>query len=113
MGDENLIADATARVGGGPAFVAYIAKAFTDVATKAGFTDDQALTFTCQVLRGTADLLTTTRQDPEHVYCRVTTGGTIEQGILTLQNHHVHDTLLDVFDNAACRARQLGFAERG
>ncbi|MFF9814681.1 pyrroline-5-carboxylate reductase [Streptomyces sp. NPDC014006] len=109
VSDEALLDDATALAGGGPAFVAYVAKAFRDFAEAAGFTDEQALDVTCQVLRGTADLLERTGQDPEQVYRSVMTpGGTTEQGILALEEHDLHGILVTALRRAARRARELG-----
>lgn len=113
VADEDLLDVATALAGGGPAFVAYVAKTFTDFADKAGFTDEQARILTCQVLRGTADLLETTRQDPERVYRNaMTPGGATERGILALQQHGLHDNLLDALEQAGGRARELGGISR-
>lgn len=109
VSDEALLDDATALAGGGPAFVAYIAKAFRDFAEAAGFPADQALDLACQVLRGTADLLERTGQDPEQIYRSVMTpGGTTEQGIRALEEHGLHDILVDALRRAAGRARELG-----
>ena len=106
--DESLLDAATAISGGGPGIISYLADAFTDFAAMAGFSAEQALLMTCQVLRGTADLLETRGGDPEQVYRQVMTpGGTTERGIRHLAGHDVHDALVDALEQSALRAHAI------
>ncbi len=109
VADETLLDDASALCGGGPAFVAHIAGAFADFAVTAGFDASQARAITCQVLRGTADLLEVTRRDPEEVARQVMTpGGTTERGMSVLRQRNLHAVITEALDSAAARSRELG-----
>ncbi|MFQ6143215.1 pyrroline-5-carboxylate reductase family protein [Streptomyces seoulensis] len=106
--DESLLDAGTALVGSGPALVAYLAKAFADFAVEAGFGPADALRMTCQVLRGTADLLAAGDGGPERLYRRAATpGGTTEQGISCLADHRVQDALHEALARTAARSREL------
>lgn len=108
VADEALVDDATALCGGGPAFVAHIAGAFTEFAVAAGFQPAQARLMTCQVLRGTAALLEWTARSPEELCAEVMTpGGTTEQGILYYREKHLKEILFEGLVRAAARSREL------
>ncbi|MEU6503284.1 pyrroline-5-carboxylate reductase family protein [Streptomyces californicus] len=106
--DESFLDAGTALVGSGPALVAYVAKGFTDYAEQAGFDAAGSLRLTCQVLRGTADLLEAGNTGPEELYGRASTpGGTTEQGIARLGEHRVQDAVRDALEKTAARSREL------
>ncbi|MEV6318565.1 pyrroline-5-carboxylate reductase [Streptomyces sp. NPDC051776] len=109
VADEALIDDATALCGGGPAFVAHIAGAFIEFAVKAGFRPAEARLMSCQVLRGTADLLGSTGREPDQL-CRevMTPGGTTERGVFHLLEQGLRDVLVEALRLSANRSRQLG-----
>jgi pyrroline-5-carboxylate reductase len=107
--DEALIDDATALCGGGPAFIAHITEAITGFAVQAGFTPDAALMMTCQVLRGTADLMEISGRAPADL-CRevMTPGGTTERGIASFTSAGLQATITAALAAAATRSRELG-----
>lgn len=109
VSDEELIDDATALCGGGPAFVSHIASAFIGFAVERGFPADQARMMTCQVLRGTAQLIASTDRDTEEL-CRqvMTPGGTTEQGIFHYREYGLRKILADGLAKSALRSRELG-----
>lgn len=106
--DEALIDDATALCGGGPAFVAYYAKAMFDFALDRGFTHDQARMMICQVLRGTAELLDFTKKHPLKICDEVMTpNGTTERGISAYRERAFDDVVIDGLRRSAARSREL------
>ncbi|MEU9924344.1 pyrroline-5-carboxylate reductase [Streptomyces griseoluteus] len=106
--DESLLDAATALTGSGPALVAHLAQSFTDFARAAGFDADDALLLTSQVLRGTADLLSEPGVTPESLYRQASTlYGTITQGIATLREHRVGESVRTALEATTERAREL------
>ncbi|MFJ2023748.1 pyrroline-5-carboxylate reductase family protein [Streptomyces sp. NPDC087897] len=106
--DESFLDAGTALVGSGPALVAFVMKGFTDYAQRAGFDAAGSLRLTCQVLRGTADLLEADGTSPEELYGRASTpGGTTERGITCLGEHRVQEAVRDALEKTAARSREL------
>ncbi|MGA5647856.1 pyrroline-5-carboxylate reductase family protein [Streptomyces seoulensis] len=106
--DESLLDAATAVAGSGPALVAYLAQSFTDFARGAGFTPDDALLLTTQVLRGTADVLAEPAVTPQSLYQQASTpNGTTAEGIATLREHRVGESVRTALEATTERAREL------
>jgi pyrroline-5-carboxylate reductase len=106
--DESLLDAATALAGSGPALVAYLAQSFTDFARAAGFDADGALLLTSQVLRGTADLLSEPGVTPESLYQQAgTPNGATTEGIATLREHRVGESVRTALEATTERAREL------
>ncbi|MFI9773448.1 pyrroline-5-carboxylate reductase [Streptomyces sp. NPDC051956] len=106
--DESLMDAATAVCGGGPAFLAYVAEAFTDFAEHTGFTTGQARVMAAQLLRGTAGLLESGTHTPRQLYRQVMTpGGTTERGMSVLQEAALQDAVRSALARAAHRAGEL------
>ncbi len=105
---EELIDDATALCGGGPAFVSYIADSFCQFATSRGFTEQDALLMTTQVLRGTAELIAASGRPPMQLCQEVMTPqGTTERGIATFEEHQLKKSLAAALTASANRSREL------
>ncbi|MGW4227044.1 pyrroline-5-carboxylate reductase family protein [Streptomyces bauhiniae] len=106
--DESLLDAATAVAGSGPALVAYLAQSFTDFARGAGFSPDDALLLTTQVLRGTADVLAEPGVTPQSLYQQASTPhGTTAEGIATLREHRVGESVRTALEATTERAREL------
>ncbi|MFF7966575.1 pyrroline-5-carboxylate reductase family protein [Streptomyces sp. NPDC007903] len=106
--DESLLDAATAVAGSGPALVAYLAQSFTDFARGAGFGTRDALLLTSQVLRGTADVLAQPGVTPESLYQQASTPhGTTAEGIATLREHRVGESVRAALEATTERAREL------
>ncbi|MFI8348035.1 pyrroline-5-carboxylate reductase family protein [Streptomyces sp. NPDC085596] len=106
--DESLLDAATALVGSGPALVAYLAQSFMGFARGSGFAAADALVLTSQVLRGTADLLTEPGVTPESLYRQASTPhGTTAEGIATLREHRVGESVRAALEATTERAREL------
>ncbi|MZD06172.1 NAD(P)-binding domain-containing protein [Streptomyces sp. SID5785] len=112
--DESDLDAGTALAGSGPAFVAYVARAFTRFAAQEGFNDAAGLRLTCQVLRGTADLLEASGTDPERLYRQAATpGGTTAEGITCLEEHDLQAVVVEALERAAARSRRLAARPAG
>ncbi|MFF0384092.1 pyrroline-5-carboxylate reductase family protein [Streptomyces sp. NPDC004286] len=106
--DESLLDAATAVAGSGPALVAYLAQSFTEFALGAGFDAADALLLTSQVLRGTADVLAEPGVTPESLYQQASTpNGTTAEGIATLREHRVGESVRAALEATMERAREL------
>lgn len=106
--DESLLDAATAVAGSGPALVAYLARSFTNFAQASGFTPEDALLLTSQVLRGTADVLSEPGVTPESLYQQASTpNGTTAEGIATLREHRVGESVGAALEATMSRAREL------
>ncbi len=81
--EESLIDDATALVGGGPAYVSYFAwRLLMEYALLAGFDKADAGAMVVQLLRGSLALLDTFQESPTQLCEKVMTpNGTTEQAI--------------------------------
>ncbi|WDU64650.1 hypothetical protein LRS56_09385 [Pseudomonas poae] len=107
--NERLIDDATALIGGGPAYISYFAAALIEYALLSGFDKTDATLMVTQLLRGTAALLDKNREPPmrlcEHV---MTAKGTTEQAINFFNRKQVRATIVIGLKHARLRAEELG-----
>jgi pyrroline-5-carboxylate reductase len=105
---EELVDDATAICGGGPAFVSYIVDAFCQFARSCGFTEAAAREMAAQVFGGTATLIATSGKPPMQL-CRevMTPNGTTERGIAALDSAELKGALLAALTASAQRSREL------
>ncbi|MBA2431612.1 MAG: pyrroline-5-carboxylate reductase, partial [Chthoniobacterales bacterium] len=96
VGNEDMLDPATAICGGGPAFVSYFADAFCTFAQIQGFSPDEAVHLTTEVLQGTAQLIATSRRTPEAL-CRevMTPNGTTERGIAAFEAGRLKPVVLE------------------
>ncbi|MGL5867428.1 MAG: pyrroline-5-carboxylate reductase family protein [Dermatophilaceae bacterium] len=105
---EELVDDATALCGGGPAFVSYIVDAFCQFAQSRGFSASQSKDMATQVLAGSAELIALSPKPPMQL-CRevMTAGGTTERGIAVFDSANLRMTVRDALHASACRSREL------
>lgn len=105
---EQLVDDATAICGGGPAFVSYIVDAFCNFAVSCGFTSEASREMAAQVFGGTASLIAHSDKAPMQL-CRevMTPNGTTERGIAVFESAQLHDSIRDALSASARRSREL------
>lgn len=109
--DEELVDDATAICGGGPAFVSYIVDAFCEFAGARGFTEAASRAMVGQVFSGTATLIEQSGKPPMQL-CRevMTPNGTTERGIAAFDAAGLRISLHDALAASAARSRELAVA---
>ncbi|MEU0544251.1 pyrroline-5-carboxylate reductase dimerization domain-containing protein [Nocardia sp. NPDC005978] len=112
--DEELIDDATALCGGGPAFVSYIVDAFCQFAAARGFTEAAGREMAVQVFGGTATLIGESDKPPMQL-CRevMTPNGTTERGIAAFEAAELKNSVLAALAASAQRSRELAAAMSG
>jgi pyrroline-5-carboxylate reductase len=108
---EDLVDDATAICGGGPAFVSYIVDAFCQFAAGRGFSAEASREMAVQVFGGTATLIAESGKPPMQL-CRevMTPNGTTERGIAALGAGDVRSAVMAALDASARRSRELAGA---
>lgn len=107
--EEPLIDDATALVGGGPAYVAYFAQALVEYALLAGFDERNACAMVVQTLRGSSELLDVYQEAPEKLCEKVMTqNGTTEQAIKLFNNQKMKAVIVEGLRQACARSKELG-----
>jgi pyrroline-5-carboxylate reductase len=105
---EELVDDATAICGGGPAFVSYIVDAFCQFAASRGFSDEESKDMATQVFAGSASLISSSTKQPMQL-CRevMTPGGTTERGIAVFDTAQLKTTVANALEASASRSREL------
>lgn len=105
---EELVDDATAICGGGPAFVSYIVDAFCQFAASCGFTEVAGREMATQVFGGTAALIAESGKPPMQL-CRevMTPSGTTERGIAAFDAADLKASVLSALHASAQRSREL------
>ncbi|MFC4033334.1 pyrroline-5-carboxylate reductase family protein [Streptomyces polygonati] len=105
---EELVDDATAICGGGPAFVSYLVDAFCQFAESRGFSDAEGRDMATQVFAGSA-LLISRSEKPAMQLCRevMTPGGTTERGIAVFDTAQLKSTITAALTASASRSREL------
>lgn len=105
---EELVDDATALCGGGPAFVSYIVDAFCAFATSRGFSEAASRAMTVQVFGGTAALIDQSGKAPMQL-CRevMTPNGTTERGIAAFDAAELKESVMAALTASASRSREL------
>lgn len=108
---EDLVDDATAICGGGPAFVSYLVDAFCEFATSRGFTEAAGRAMAAQVFAGTATLIRHSDKPPMQL-CRevMTPNGTTERGIAAFDAAEVRGSVVAALTASAHRSRELAAA---
>jgi pyrroline-5-carboxylate reductase len=106
--NEELVDDATALCGGGPAFVSYVADAFCRFAVSCGFTEATGREMTVQIFGGTAALISNSDKTPMQL-CRevMTPNGTTERGIAAFDAADLTNSVLTALAASAHRSREL------
>ncbi|WP_017528979.1 pyrroline-5-carboxylate reductase [Pseudomonas fluorescens] len=107
--EESLIDDATALVGGGPAYVSYFAQALIEYALLAGFDKADAGAMVVKLLRGSLALLDTFQESPTQLCEKVMTpNGTTEQAIRYFKSQQMQAIIIDGLKRSCARSRELG-----
>jgi pyrroline-5-carboxylate reductase len=108
---EELIDDATAICGGGPAFVSYIVDAFCQFAVSRGFSEPAGREMAVQVFGGTASLIAGSDKPPMQL-CRevMTPNGTTERGIAAFDAAELKGSVMTALAASAERSRELASA---
>ena len=107
---EELVDDATAICGGGPAFVSYIVDAFCQFAVSRGFSAGASREMAVQVFRGTASLIDGSGKTPMQLFHEVMTpNGTTERGIAAFDEVDLKSAIRAALTASAQRSRELAF----
>ena len=105
---EAALDTVTALAGSGPAYYFYIIDAFINAAIKQGLNPNVAKILAEQTALGAAKMVQATDNSLAMLQQKVTSpGGTTEQGIKVLKNHHVDKILAEVIAKAKQRATEL------
>ncbi|MCV7225265.1 pyrroline-5-carboxylate reductase [Mycolicibacterium komossense] len=112
--DEELVNDATALCGGGPAFVSYIVDAFCNFAASCGFSEADSKEMTVQVFGGTASLIAGSSKTPMQLCEEVMTpNGTTERGIAAFDAFNLKTSVVAALAASAERSRELAAVMAG
>lgn len=107
--EETQLDAVTAISGSGPAYVFLLIEALTDAGVALGLDKSQALQLSIATFKG-ASLLAAASSTPVATLREQVTskGGTTEQGLLSLNQHHIHAIMQHAAQQAANRAKTLG-----
>ena len=106
---EALLDAVTAVSGSGPAYVFYFLEAMVDAGVKMGLTPEQAHQLAVGTLVGASELARSSTDTPAVLREKVTSkGGTTYAALTVMQNHGVHDSLVEAMHAARDRALSLG-----
>lgn len=105
---EAALDTVTALAGSGPAYYFYIIDAFINAAIKQGLSPEVAKILAEQTALGAAKMVQATNDSLAILQRQIASpGGTTEQGVKVLQNHHVDKILTEVIAKATQRATEL------
>jgi pyrroline-5-carboxylate reductase len=111
---EELVNDATALCGGGPAFVSYIVDAFCQFAASRGFSEADSKEMAAQVFGGTASLIAGSTKTPMQLCQEVMTpNGTTERGIAAFDAFDLKKSVVAALAASAHRSRELAAVMTG
>ncbi len=106
---EILMDAVTGLSGSGPAYVAMIVEALADGGVKSGLPRDTAMQLALATIKGTVELLQTTKMHPAELKDRVTSpGGTTIAGVAKLEQGGLRSALIQAVQAATERSQQLG-----
>ena len=107
VGEERLNA-LTAISGSGPAYVFYLIEQWEQAAQEQGFTQAEAALLVRETVRGAAELVIASGEQPEELRRRVTSpNGTTERAIATLEQAHLAELLEAAMQAAMARATEI------
>ncbi|RKP57005.1 pyrroline-5-carboxylate reductase [Cohnella endophytica] len=111
--DEPLIAAVNGVSGSGPAYVYYLMEAMIDAGVKLGLTREAALQLTVQTVKGAAEMVQSTGENPGDLRRKVTSpNGTTEAAILTLDRFSFQEGMNQAIVRCVERANEMGEAIR-
>ncbi|MEM2739921.1 MAG: pyrroline-5-carboxylate reductase [Candidatus Bathyarchaeia archaeon] len=106
--DEQYMDAATALVGSGPAYVAFVIEALADAGVRLGIPKDLAITMAAQTVLGTSKLILDKSIHPAILRDMVATpGGTTIEGLLILEEKAVKSAFINAISKAAAKALEL------
>ncbi len=106
---ETLMDAVTGLSGSGPAYVAMIVEALADGGVKSGLPRDIAMQLALATIKGTVELLQTTKMHPAELKDRVTSpGGTTIAGVAQLEKGGLRSALIEAVQAATARSLELG-----
>ncbi|WP_043930960.1 pyrroline-5-carboxylate reductase [Bacillus sp. EB01] len=107
--EETQLDAVTGLSGSGPAYIYYLVEAMENSAAEIGLDRQLAKDLIVQTLIGAAQMLKESEKPPRQLRQEVTSpGGTTEAGISVLENHHVHESLINCIKEATAQSRKLG-----
>ena len=106
---ETLMDAVTGLSGSGPAYVAMIVEALADGGVKSGLPREIAMQLALATIKGTVELLQTTKMHPAELKDRVTSpGGTTIAGVAQLEKGGLRSALIQAVQAATARSLELG-----
>ncbi|OUM97788.1 MAG: pyrroline-5-carboxylate reductase [Paenibacillaceae bacterium ZCTH02-B3] len=109
--EEELLDAVTAVSGSGPAYIYYMMEAMMEAAGRLGLSPDAARELVVQTVRGAAETVRLTGEEPAELRRRVTSpGGTTQAAIETLERMGFREAVIRAMERAAERAGELGAA---
>lgn len=106
---ETLMDAVTGLSGSGPAYVAMIVEALADGGVKVGLPREIAMQLALATIKGTVELLQTTKIHPAELKDRATSpGGTTIAGVAELERGGLRSALIQAVQAATERSQQLG-----
>jgi len=109
--EEDLLDAVTAVSGSGPAYIYYMMEAMMEAAARLGLSPEAARELTVQTVRGAAEMVRLTGEEPAELRRRVTSpGGTTQEAIETLERLGFREAVIQAMERAARRAGELGAA---
>ncbi|WP_239614251.1 pyrroline-5-carboxylate reductase [Cohnella mopanensis] len=111
--EEPLIEAVNGVSGSGPAYVYYLMEAMIDAGVQLGLTPEAAKDLTVQTVRGAAEMVITTGENPGELRRKVTSpNGTTQAAIETLDQFAFQEGMNKAILRCAERAREMGDAIR-
>ncbi|HID15580.1 MAG TPA: pyrroline-5-carboxylate reductase [Candidatus Atribacteria bacterium] len=107
--DENLMDAVTGLSGSGPAYVFMIIEALSDAGVRMGLSRTISLKLAAYTVRGAAEMIIQTGQNPEVLKEMVTSPhGTTIEGVYALEKNRVRFALMEAVEYATIRSKELG-----
>lgn len=104
--DLNMV---TGLSGSGPAYVYYLMEAMIAAGVDGGLSAEQARELTVQTVRGAAEMVRLTGEEPADLRRKVTSpGGTTAAAIETLEQYQFQQALRSAIHRAEARAQEMG-----
>jgi pyrroline-5-carboxylate reductase len=111
--EEPLIEAVNGVSGSGPAYVYYLMEAMIDAGIQLGLTPEVAKELTVQTVRGAAEMVRSTGENPSELRRKVTSpNGTTHAAIETLDRFKFQEGMIQAIARCAERAREMGEAIR-
>jgi pyrroline-5-carboxylate reductase len=106
---EELIDAGCSLSGCGPAYMYMMVDAVAEGAVQCGLSREQAIRFAASTMKGAAEMVLNTDEDPEILKQRVCSpGGSTIEGVKSLDAHNFRDICIDAIKCAYKRNKELG-----